>query len=118
MRAKLRSVSSLGLHMAEYKSLVSGKSPEKAMETPGSLFFPVQEDIVQKLLSDMDLSPEGGPSNLTMTSENPPQLLLSRESDIPALCPNWGLSENPLKQLLANEEGECQLRARRGQDPS
>uniref|UniRef100_A0AC11BF24 Interferon regulatory factor 3 n=1 Tax=Ovis aries TaxID=9940 RepID=A0AC11BF24_SHEEP len=63
-----------------------------------------KEDIVQKLLSDMDLSPEGGPSNLTMTSENPPQLLLSPESDIPALCPNWGLSENPLKQLLANEE--------------
>ncbi|XP_052511350.1 interferon regulatory factor 3 isoform X2 [Budorcas taxicolor] len=63
-----------------------------------------KEDIVQKLLSDMDLSPEGGPSNLTMTSENPPQLLLSPESDIPALCPNSGLSENPLKQLLANEE--------------
>ncbi|XP_040108192.1 interferon regulatory factor 3 isoform X2 [Oryx dammah] len=63
-----------------------------------------KEDIVQKLLSDMDLSPEGGHSNLTMASENPPQLLLSPESDIPALCPNSGLSENPLKQLLANEE--------------
>ncbi|XP_068847814.1 interferon regulatory factor 3 isoform X2 [Capricornis sumatraensis] len=63
-----------------------------------------KEDIVQKLLSDMDLSPEGGPSNLTMTSENPPQLFLSPESDIPALCPNSGVSENPLKQLLANEE--------------
>nr|XP_020741254.1 interferon regulatory factor 3 [Odocoileus virginianus texanus] len=63
-----------------------------------------QEDIVEKLLSDIDLSPEGGPSNLTVSSEKPPQLLLSPNSDIPALCPNSGLSENPLKQLLANEE--------------
>ena len=86
------------------------------METPGSLFFPVQEDTLEKLLSDMDLSP-GGPSNLTMASENPPQFLQSPDSDIPALCPNSGLSENPLKQLLANEEGVCQLWGRRGQDP-
>ncbi|XP_006080150.2 interferon regulatory factor 3 isoform X1 [Bubalus bubalis] len=63
-----------------------------------------QEDTVEKLLSDMDLSPGGGPSNLTMASENPPQFLQSPDSDIPALCPNSGLSENPLKQLLANEE--------------
>ncbi|XP_061245029.1 interferon regulatory factor 3 isoform X2 [Bos javanicus] len=62
-----------------------------------------QEDTLEKLLSDMDLSP-GGPSNLTMASENPPQFLQSPDSDIPALCPNSGLSENPLKQLLANEE--------------
>ena len=72
---------------------------------------------MEKLLSDIDLSPEGGPSNLTVSSEKPPQLLLSPDSDIPAFCPNSGLSENPLKQLLANEEGECQLRGRRGQDP-
>lgn len=80
------------------------------MEIPGSFFFfPLQEDILEKLLSDMDLAPDGGPSSLTMAPENPPQLLLGPNLDVPAPCPKPGPPENPLKQLLESEEGERQL---------
>lgn len=57
----------------------------------------------------MDLAPDGGPSSLTMAPENPPQLLLGPNLDVPAPCPMPGPPENPLKQLLVSGEGESQL---------
>nr|XP_045366672.1 interferon regulatory factor 3 isoform X4 [Camelus bactrianus] len=64
-----------------------------------------QEDSLEKLLSSVDLAPDGGPSGLTVAPAHPPQLLLSPNFDIPAPCPNSGLLENPLKHLLVSEEG-------------
>nr|XP_045366667.1 interferon regulatory factor 3 isoform X2 [Camelus bactrianus]XP_045366668.1 interferon regulatory factor 3 isoform X2 [Camelus bactrianus]XP_045366669.1 interferon regulatory factor 3 isoform X2 [Camelus bactrianus]XP_045366670.1 interferon regulatory factor 3 isoform X2 [Camelus bactrianus] len=63
-----------------------------------------QEDSLEKLLSSVDLAPDGGPSGLTVAPAHPPQLLLSPNFDIPAPCPNSGLLENPLKHLLVSEE--------------
>nr|XP_031314970.1 interferon regulatory factor 3 isoform X2 [Camelus dromedarius] len=63
-----------------------------------------QEDSLEKLLSSVDLAPDGGPSGLTVAPAHPPQLLLSPTFDIPAPCPNSGLLENPLKHLLVSEE--------------
>ena len=79
-------------------------------------FFLLQEDILEELLSSIALGtiPDEGPPSLPVTPEYPPQLLLSPNLDIPAPCPNFEPPENPLKQLLVPEEGECQPWAERG----
>ncbi|XP_059940656.1 interferon regulatory factor 3 isoform X1 [Mesoplodon densirostris] len=92
-----------------YEFVASGvgdlPEPDTSLDTNGRCSTSdIQEDILEKLLSDMDLAPDGGPSSLTMAPENPPQLLLSPNLDVPAPCPKPGLPENPLKQLLVSEE--------------
>uniref|UniRef100_A0A8D1DL76 Interferon regulatory factor 3 n=1 Tax=Sus scrofa TaxID=9823 RepID=A0A8D1DL76_PIG len=62
------------------------------------------EDSLDKLLSGMDLASDAGPQSLTLALEQPPQLSLSPSVDAPASCPNLGVRENPLKQLLANDD--------------
>uniref|UniRef100_A0A8D0TMS4 Interferon regulatory factor 3 n=1 Tax=Sus scrofa TaxID=9823 RepID=A0A8D0TMS4_PIG len=62
------------------------------------------EDSLDKLLSGMDLASDAGPPSLTLALEQPPQLSLSPSVDAPASCPNLGVRENPLKQLLANDD--------------
>ncbi|XP_047646041.1 interferon regulatory factor 3 isoform X2 [Phacochoerus africanus] len=64
------------------------------------------EDSLDKLLSGMDLASalDAGPPSLTLALEQPPQLSLSPSVDTPASCPNLGVRENPLKQLLANDD--------------
>ncbi|KAJ8789737.1 hypothetical protein J1605_021695 [Eschrichtius robustus] len=92
-----------------YEFVTSGvgdlPEPDTSLDTNGRYSTSdIQEDILEKLLSDMDLAPDGGPSSLTMAPENPPQLLLSPNLDVPAPCPKPGPPENPLKQLLVSEE--------------
>ncbi|XP_036689130.1 interferon regulatory factor 3 isoform X1 [Balaenoptera ricei] len=92
-----------------YEFVTSGvgdlSEPDTSLDTNGRYSTSdIQEDILEKLLSDMDLAPDGGPSSLTMAPENPPQLLLSPNLDVPAPCPKPGPPENPLKQLLVSEE--------------
>lgn len=78
---------------------------------PGSFFFSLQEDILEELLNDMALvpTPSKGCLNLAVTPEQPPQLLLSPNLDIPAPYSNSEPPENPLKKLLVPKDGECQL---------
>eukprot|EP00069_Balaena_mysticetus_P009728 bmy_06371T0 len=92
-----------------YEFVTSGvgdlSEPDTSLDTNGRYSTSdIQEDILEKLLSDMDLAPDGGPPSLTMAPENPPQLLLSPNLDVPAPCPKPGPPENPLKQLLVSEE--------------
>ncbi|XP_007463435.1 PREDICTED: interferon regulatory factor 3 isoform X3 [Lipotes vexillifer] len=91
-----------------YEFVTSGvgnlAEPDTSLDTNGRCTSDIQEDILEKLLSDLDLAPDGGPSSLTMAPENPPQLLLSPNLDVPAPCPKPGPPENPLKQLLVSEE--------------
>ncbi|XP_032469965.1 interferon regulatory factor 3 isoform X3 [Phocoena sinus] len=92
-----------------YEFVTSGvgnlAEPDTSLDTNGRFSASdIQEDILEKLLSDMDLAPDGGPSSLTMAPENPPQLLLGPNLDVPAPCPKPGPPENPLKQLLESEE--------------
>lgn len=76
---------------------------------PGPFFLSLQEDILEELLHGMALGPipDKGASSLAVAPEYPPQLLLSPNLDIPAPYPNSEPPENPLKQLLVPEEGEC-----------
>nr|XP_006208513.2 interferon regulatory factor 3 isoform X1 [Vicugna pacos] len=79
--------------------------PDTSLDTNSrSSTSDTQEDSLEKLLSSVDLAPDGVPSGLTMAPAHPPQLLLSPTFDIPAPCPNSGLLENPLKHLLVSEE--------------
>ncbi|XP_007112501.1 interferon regulatory factor 3 isoform X3 [Physeter macrocephalus] len=92
-----------------YEFVTSGvedlSEPDTSLDTNGRYSTSdIQEAILEKLLSGMGLAPDGGPSGLTVAPENPPQLLLSPNLDVPAPCPKPGPPENPLKQLLVSEE--------------
>lgn len=108
LKSKAQACPVSGSPHCQAQGLVHGKSPENATEIPRS-FFSLQEDILEELLSDMALvpGPNEGHLSLAMATQQPPELLLSPSLDIPAPCPNSEPPENPLRQLLVPEEGEC-----------
>ncbi|XP_065755285.1 interferon regulatory factor 3 isoform X3 [Phocoena phocoena] len=81
-----------------YEFVTSGvgnlAEPDTSLDTNGRFSASdIQEDILEKLLSDMDLAPDRGPSSLTMAPENPPQLLLGPNLDVPAPYPAASLTD-------------------------